>query len=175
MSRCASKSAALTLVIACPQPRGSKFHRIVQLKKAVYGWSQVISVGKFLKEGFCTYQGYWHKTIVSHQGMPQVYICCAEVVNTWPSVILTESPPSFPEQMEGSICQYVEGDCTLRYEFVHRQIMRPTTPQNFREWRALGPQFFCNPWDGNGREDWVRNRVVFGKTRRMKGVCYLSS
>ena len=46
MSRCSSPSGAVTLVIACPQPRGSKFHRIVNLQKAVYGWSQVEDVGE---------------------------------------------------------------------------------------------------------------------------------
>jgi len=97
MSRCSSPSGAVTLVIACPQPRGSNFYRIVNLKTAVYGWSQ-------------------HK---------------------------------------GEVCQYVEGDCTKRYEFLHKQIMRPTTPQNDEEWKSLGPQYFCNPWEGgNGRERW---------------------
>ena len=32
---------AKSLVIACPQPRGSKFHRIVQLIDVFYGWSQM--------------------------------------------------------------------------------------------------------------------------------------
>jgi len=96
MSRCSSPKGALTLVIACPQPRGSKYHRIVHLHKAFYGWSQ-------------------HK---------------------------------------GEICQYVDGDCTIRYEFIHKQIMLPTRPQNTEEWKSLGPQYFCNPWDGNGREEW---------------------
>ena len=41
MSRCSSPKGALTLVLACPQPRGSTFHRIVDLKYAFYGWSQV--------------------------------------------------------------------------------------------------------------------------------------
>jgi len=96
MSRCSSPKGALTLVLACPQPRGSSFHRIVDLQHAIYGWSQ----------------------------------------------------------HESDVCQYVEGDCTIRYEFVHKQIMRPTTPQNMDEWKSLGPQYFCNSWEGNGRLSW---------------------
>lgn len=96
MSRCSSPKGALTLVLACPQPRASKFHRIVDLQFAFYGWSQ----------------------------------------------------------HESDVCQYVTDDCTIRYEFVHKQIMRPTTPQNEDEWKSLGPQYFCNSWEGNGRSKW---------------------
>ena len=41
MSRCSSGKMAKSLVIACPQPRGSKFHRIVYLTNVFYGWSQM--------------------------------------------------------------------------------------------------------------------------------------
>lgn len=100
MSRCSSPKGALTIVLACPQPRGSKTHRVVNLIHAIYGWSQ----------------------------------------------------------HESDICQFVEGDCTVRYEFVHKQIMRPTTPQTELEWRSLGPQYFCRYWDGNGRDEWEMSR-----------------
>ena len=62
----------------------------------------------------------------------------------------------FLSQHESDVCQYVDGDCTIRYEFVHKQIMQPTTPQTTLEWKSLGPQYFCNSWSGNGRSSWVR-------------------
>ena len=38
-------------------------------------------------------------------------------------------------------------------------MMKPTTPQNEEEFGTVGPQYFCNPWDGGGREKWVSERV----------------
>ena len=32
--------------------------------------------------------------------------------------------------------QYVEGDCTLRYEYLHKQLMKPTVPQNEDEFKV---------------------------------------
>lgn len=96
MSRCTSTVGAAVLILACPQPRGYNFHRIIDLKKIYYGWSMT----------------------------------------------------------EGT-CQYIEGDCTLPYEFMHKQIMRPSKPVSQEDFFSVGPTFFCNRWDGGGREEWA--------------------
>lgn len=96
MSRCTSTVGAAVLILACPQPRGYKFHRLIDLKKVYYGWS-----------------------------------------------------------MTEATCQYIEGDCTLPYEFMHKQIMRPSKPISQEDFFSVGPTFFCNRWDGGGREEWV--------------------
>jgi len=95
MSRCTSTVGAAVLILACPQPRGYKFHRIIDLKKVFYGWS-----------------------------------------------------------MTEATCQYIEGDCTLAYEFMHKQIMRPSKPITEDDFFSVGPTYFCNRWDGGGREEW---------------------
>ena len=72
----------------------------------------------------------------------------------------------FSQKHESDVCQYVTDDCTIRYEFVHKQIMRPTTPQNSEEWKSLGPQYFCNSWPGNGRSEWVSEGVSIWERSR---------
>lgn len=113
MSRCTSTVGAPVLTIACPQPRGYPFHRIVDLKTVYYGWS-----------------------------------------------------------MTADACQFVEGDCTIPYEFMHKQIIRPTKPVLESDFYSLGPTYFCNPWDGGGREEWVlpsKMKCTIG-TRRSTSV-----
>ena len=137
MSRCSSPKGALTLVLACPQPRGSKFHRVVFLKHAFYGWSQV---GRPQK--------------LAQLQMSSIENSCLRSTELWNML-----NHHFSQKHESDVCQYVTDDCTIRYEFVHKQIMRPTTPQNSEEWKSLGPQYFCNSWPGNGRSEWVSERV----------------
>jgi len=96
MSKCTSTMGAAVLTVACPQPRGYPFHRILDVKRVFYGWS-----------------------------------------NT-----------------EGT-CQFIEGDCTVPYEFMHKQIMKPSKPVSQEDYFSLGPTFFCNRWDGGGREAWA--------------------
>jgi len=96
MSRCTSTVGAAVLILACPQPRGYPFHRILDVKRVYYGWS-----------------------------------------------------------MTEPTCQFIEGDCTLPYEFMHKQIMRPSKPVTQEDFFSVGPTYFCNRWDGGGREEWV--------------------
>jgi len=96
MSKCTSTVGAAVLTLACPQPRGYKFHRIIDLKRVYYGWS-----------------------------------------------------------MTEATCQFIEGDCILPYEFMHKQIMRPSKPVSQEDFFSVGPTFFCNRWDGGGREEWA--------------------
>jgi len=96
MSKCTSTMGAAVLTLACPQPRGYQFHRILDVKRVFYGWSN------------------------------------------------TEAT-----------CQFIEGDCIVPYEFMHKQIMRPSKPISQEDYFSLGPTFFCNRWDGGGREAWA--------------------
>jgi len=96
MSKCTSTVGAAVLTLACPQPRGYNFHRILDVKRVFYGWS-----------------------------------------------------------MTEATCQFIEGDCTVPYEFMHKQIMRPSKPISQADFFSVGPTFFCNRWDGGGREAWA--------------------
>ena len=37
---------------------------------------------------------------------------------------------------------------------MHKQIMRPSKPITEDDFFSVGPTYFCNRWDGGGREEW---------------------